>query len=370
MTVRNARNTIHSSDPTDHTVSRANVKSAACGVERLEERVLFDTTAVVTTTVGALGGRRSFDDYVDVYLDHDYTFTMRRAGTFDARMTGLSLDADLYLFDNAGREVGHSTNLLTADESISRSLPAGKYTLEAAWSDGSTGYHLTLTSDFAGDTRAAARDLGTVGPSRTVNDYVGPDDVNDLYRFHVAEPGATTLSLSGLSADANVFLLDDAGQPIASSTNGGTAGERLTRSLRTGTYYVLVKPSGNASTNYALTLSGPVDNAGNSRSAAKGVGGLSGTAKALRGWVGLADPDDDYRFTVAAGRTIHLGLTGLATDANLQLLGSAGATLATSSHAGTAGESINYFTATGGTFYARVYRSSGDTFYNLCLRAT
>src|SRR5437764_922387 len=102
MTVRNAT---HTSGPTGHAVPRAGLPPAACRVERLEERVLFDTTATATTAVGALAGRRSFDDYVDVYLDHDYTFALARAGKFDARMTGLSLDADLYLFDGAGREV-------------------------------------------------------------------------------------------------------------------------------------------------------------------------------------------------------------------------------------------------------------------------
>jgi hypothetical protein len=61
------------------------------------------------------------------------------------------------------------------------------------------------------------------------------------------------LSLTGLSADADVQLLNSSGGVIFSSTAGGTTSESITHQLSAGTYYVRVyQYSGN--TNYTLSL--------------------------------------------------------------------------------------------------------------------
>jgi subtilisin family serine protease len=82
---------------------------------------------------------------------------------------------------------------------------------------------------------------------------VGSTDTNDYYRFDLSQSSNFSLSLNGLSADADVQLLNSSGTVLTSSANGGTTAESISSTLGTGTYYVRVFPySGN--TNYNLTL--------------------------------------------------------------------------------------------------------------------
>ena len=108
--------------------------------------------------------------------------------------------------------------------------------------------------DNAGNTPSAARAI-TVGSSSTsYTDWVGSTDTNDYYRFTLANSGNFNLGLTGMTADADVLLLNSSGSLIASSTNGGTTSESITRQLSAGTYYIRVYPySGN--TNYNLAVS-------------------------------------------------------------------------------------------------------------------
>ena len=108
--------------------------------------------------------------------------------------------------------------------------------------------------DLAGNTLATARAI-TVGSSTTsYTDWVGSTDTNDYYRFSLANPGNFNLGLTGMTADADVQLLNSGGSVIASSTNGGTASESITGQLSAGTYYIRVYPyTGN--TNYNLAVS-------------------------------------------------------------------------------------------------------------------
>ena len=103
---------------------------------------------------------------------------------------------------------------------------------------------------------ATARDLGTLGatPPTTVNDFVGNSDTHDVARFTIARQIDFRLQLSGLSADADVQLLDSQGRTISSSTRGSNLSEDISRSLEAGTYFVRVYQYSGA-TNYDLTLS-------------------------------------------------------------------------------------------------------------------
>jgi len=117
--------------------------------------------------------------------------------------------------------------------------------------------------DNAGNTPSAARAI-TVGSSSTsYTDWVGSTDTNDYYRFSLANSGNFNLNLTGMTADADVQLLNSSGSLIASSTNGGTASERITGQLSAGTYYIRVYPY-SGDTNYNLSVSAvslaPVNN--------------------------------------------------------------------------------------------------------------
>ena len=116
---------------------------------------------------------------------------------------------------------------------------------------------LPSSVDLAGNTLATARAIA-VGPSTTsYTDWVGSTDTNDYYRFTLADSGNFNLSLTGLTADADVQLLNGSGSMIAYSSNDGTASESIIGQLSAGTYYIRVYPySGNTNYNLAVSATG------------------------------------------------------------------------------------------------------------------
>jgi len=119
---------------------------------------------------------------------------------------------------------------------------------------------LPSSVDLAGNTLATARAI-TVGSSTTsYTDWVGSTDTNNYYCFSLANSGNFNLGLTGMTADADVLLLNSSGSVIASSTNGGTASESITSQLSAGTYYIRVYPyqsANNAAAAVAQAISQP-----------------------------------------------------------------------------------------------------------------
>nr|NCQ97168.1 peptidase S8 [Microcystis aeruginosa W11-03] len=90
------------------------------------------------------------------------------------------------------------------------------------------------------NTLATARSITIGATPTTYSDFVGSTDTNDYYRFSLGTTSDFSLNLTGLSADADVSLLNSSGSVITSSTNGSTSSESITRQLSAGTYYVRV----------------------------------------------------------------------------------------------------------------------------------
>ncbi len=224
--------------------------------------------------------------------------------------------------------------------------------------------------DLAGNTLATARAI-TVGSSTTsYTDWVGSTDTNDYYRFTLANSSNFNLSLTGMTADGDVQLLNSGGSVIASSTNGGTASESITSQLSAGTYYIRVYPYQSANTNYNLAVSATsIDLAGNTLATARAITVGSSTTS-YTDWVGSTDTNDYYRFTLANSSNFNLSLTGMTADGDVQLLNSGGSVIASSTNGGTASESITS-QLSAGTYYIRVYPyQSANTNYNLAVSAT
>ncbi|ODV37529.1 S8 family serine peptidase [Microcystis aeruginosa] len=228
---------------------------------------------------------------------------------------------------------------------------------------------LPSSVDLAGNTLATARAI-TVGSSTTsYTDWVGSTDTNDYYRFSLANSGNFNLGLTGMTADADVQLLNSSGSVIAYSDNGGTASESITRQLSAGTYYIRVYPySGNTNYNLAVSATSSVDLAGNTLATARAITVGSSTTS-YTDWVGSTDTNDYYRFTLANSGNFNLGLTGMTADADVLLLNSSGSLIASSTNGGTTSESITR-QLSAGTYYIRVYPYSGNTNYNLAVSAT
>ncbi|HEY9794360.1 MAG TPA: GPI anchored serine-threonine rich family protein [Leptolyngbyaceae cyanobacterium] len=110
--------------------------------------------------------------------------------------------------------------------------------------------------DYAGNTLSAARGLELTPSTQTFTDWVGPLDTKDFYSFTLSGSSSLALSVDGMSADANVRLLNSTGQLLQTATNLGTTPESIKTTLSAGTYYLLVLPgSNNASTSYNLSVS-------------------------------------------------------------------------------------------------------------------
>jgi hypothetical protein len=237
---------------------------------------------------------------------------------------------------------------------------------------GQSGFGVSSSSvDNAGNTLSNARAI-TVGSSATnYTDWVGSTDTNDYYRFSLANTSNFNLGLAGLTSDADVELLNSSGSVIVDSSNSGTASESISRQLNAGTYYIRVFPySGN--TNYNLSVSAtplaPVDNAGGNPSTARAIT-VGSTTTSYTDWVGSTDTNDYYRFSLANTSNFNLGLTGLTSDADVQLLDGSGNAIVSSTNDGTASESITR-QLNAGTYYIRVFPYSGNTNYNLSVSAT
>ncbi|MGD2180491.1 S8 family serine peptidase [Lusitaniella coriacea] len=329
--------------------------------------------------------------------------------------------------------------------------------------------NFNINTDSARNTLATARNI-TLG--QTLTEYVSEYDGNDYYRFTVNDRSRVNLSLSGLSADADLGLLDAYGNVVASSMLGGTNTDSINRELNPGTYYVRVNrysgktnytlstsaqivqqnhppvvsasnqrvrpnqaivpnfsvndPDGNAITRYRFyditggggyfTVNGvpqpsgrvievpanqlnsvrfvggstpgddrvaisaydgnlwsnwnlfsiSTDTADNSLGTARSIN-LTSSTQSLRENVSNYDPYDYYQFTLNGRTRVDLGLSNLTGNADLHLLNSSGATLASSVRSGTSNESL-VRELNPGTYFVRVNRMSNDASYNFNYR--
>nr|WP_287697204.1 PPC domain-containing protein [Microcystis sp. M058S1] len=232
-------------------------------------------------------------------------------------------------------------------------------------------FDLNLSNlDNAGNTLATARDITIGATPASYSDFVGSRDTNDYYRFSLGTSSNFSLNLTGLSADADVSLLNSNGSVIASSTNGSNISESITGQLNAGTYYILVYPY-SGSTDYNLSLAaaaGSPDNAGNTLAKARDIT-IGATPVTYSDFVGSRDTNDYYRFSLGTSSNFSLNLTGLSADADVSLLNSNGSEITSSTNRSNISESITG-QLSAGTYFVRVYPYSGSTNYNLTLSAT
>lgn len=192
--------------------------------------------------------------------------------------------------------------------------------------------------NFAAEELSTATDLGTVTGSQTLNGFVGNDDPTDVYRFTLDTTSNVNITLSGLSADADLLLIQDVdgdgvlGEEVHSqeaeiielSELEGTESESIDRLLQAGTYFIQVEQY-EGDTNYDLSLNitpftPPADTAPNTIPTARDLGLISGTLPAISEYVGSADTIDYYRFTLDTQSDLELELSSLTGDADVRLI--------------------------------------------------
>ena len=112
-----------------------------------------------------------------------------------------------------------------------------------------------MHEDFAGSTLGAARSLEITPHLQSFTDSLSPLNSADYYSFTVGSSSSLSLSLSGLSADAELELLDSQGKVLQSSVLPGTELESLLATLDAGQYYIKVYSGSETTTDYQLSLS-------------------------------------------------------------------------------------------------------------------
>jgi ELWxxDGT repeat protein/VCBS repeat-containing protein len=115
--------------------------------------------------------------------------------------------------------------------------------------------------DIAGNTLGTATLLNLTSAVQTLSDTATLTG-NDFYRFTLSYRSSLNATLTGLSANANITLLDRDGNPVnlggvtQSSNNASTFAESINTPLDAGVYYLRVAPeSSTPSVNYTLNLS-------------------------------------------------------------------------------------------------------------------
>lgn len=227
-----------------------------------------------------------------------YSFSLASSGNINLSLTGISAgaDADVRVFqdwdgngmvDSGEREfgeVGRSARGSNLHESINlANQDAGAYVAEVYQYSGDTSYNLRLsTTPFRAPSNLlpVEREVGALTDTQTFTDAedrsalgLGNDDTSDIYHFVVNTAGNFSFSLTDLTADVDIRLIQDtngnrvvepnstfqSGEVLGVSQNSGTADDSISQFLNQGDYYVQVYqfgdvPSGSQGIGYSLTM--------------------------------------------------------------------------------------------------------------------
>jgi murein DD-endopeptidase MepM/ murein hydrolase activator NlpD len=112
-----------------------------------------------------------------------------------------------------------------------------------------------IPRDDAGNSLLTARNISVGSTQANIKEWVGSFDTQDYYKFTLTNKSKLDLRLNGLTADANLRLLDVNGNLLQVSEQLGTASESIVRDLNAGTYYIQVSPTSGNNAIYNLSIS-------------------------------------------------------------------------------------------------------------------
>jgi hypothetical protein len=329
--------------------SSSRAATAACSscvssvVETLERRVFFTVTPdpgsdfAHAFNVGDLNGQVTLGDAVGAADNADvYKFTMPRDGVFFGRLRANNAPAEIDLIQEQVDSNGQVHDVLVdfrianqdgpdagfaSGDLPQEFLTAGNYFMfVSALSGQDTSYLVRMTADYAGDTPASARNIGSL-TDQTFQDFIGQfpspslQDPVDTYKFKMDAPGAFNLDFSLDSTDANTFkahveLIHDINNnnvidpgELFIVTASGTASQIRT-GLGAGNYIARVVSDLNFS-NYHLHLNADYANPDNVRD----MGSLD-KIKSFNDFISSSgDTFDDYKFSVNAIRPLFASVS-------------------------------------------------------------
>lgn len=224
--------------------------------------------------------------------------------------------------------------------------------------------------DNAGNSIYEAYVIGQAdGIDSTFDDYVGADDYDDYYAIDVSGWTFVDLALEGMSADADLQLLDEFETIVGSSEVAGAGSEYVQQVVPAGRYYIRVT-SYEGNTDYTLYLytepseAPPPDGVGNTLEEATQIDPPTETVQLFEERVDISDRDDWYAFTVTDYTEVTATAYNLQSDIDLALVDSTGNPILASENGSNTDEQVTTIVGPG-TYYVHVYVYAGQSNYSL-----
>jgi trimeric autotransporter adhesin len=337
----------------------------------------FDLERSSVSRNDSVNGFRDPNDY--------YRFALGTSSAIAIRLSDLTGNADLELRNASGVLIGlPSANAGTADEVITTTLSEGVYYVRVfapTQANTTLFYNLSVVRTGQGldpgSTPSLATDLGTFSSFNFDLTEGLANDTVDYYKVELAERRTLTAILTPQQANADLEIRNSADQvivPGGSSTNLGTAVDRVSLDLNPGVYYIRVFTTPGTATAYRLQVEDTaVDLIGNTPAAAFNFGLLNSPPvppKNAEDSLGRTDVDF-FKFQLNTLSNFSLTLTGLDGDADVELLDRNSNLIARSINAGPVPEAV-ISRLEAGEYFIRVYpgtSTSSTEFYNLTVFA-
>ncbi|MBD2773149.1 PPC domain-containing protein [Iningainema tapete] len=251
------------------------VSSALINYNAINDILVSDFTRNIGTLTDTAVTRNGYSvtpsDPTDVFK-----FNVGSNSHINLALTNISAgdDADLRLYRDNGNGYFDSNDTLVSssvrgsnnDDAINvAAQSAGTYFAEvsryAPGSSGNVTYNLALSTASPSNLLANEYEVGNLSGDRTYYGAINNSNAADVYHFSLGFYEGVNINLTGLSADADIRLIQDGGnrivelsEVIRTSTNGGSLSESISGFDLSGDYYLQVYQYGNSSTNYTLNF--------------------------------------------------------------------------------------------------------------------
>jgi uncharacterized protein YkwD len=139
--------------------------------------------------------------------------------------------------------LGLPTNELVGTAEKSRFRVNSLFLRQSRFLGATTKNDRTIASlpDRVGNSLTKAYSLGNAADGLRFSDAVHSRDRDDMFRVTVGSSGRINVSLTGLSADVDVELINAKGSVVGRSNLRGVADERINQELAAGQYFVRVR---------------------------------------------------------------------------------------------------------------------------------
>lgn len=178
------------------------------------------------------------------------------------------VDFDLYIYNSAGTQIGSGTGASATETVTLNTQAAGTYYIKVIGYNGAssaTCYTIKATataitgcqSTYDNSTNGTISGAATIPFNTNITGLINPAGDNDYYKFVITTGGTATVTLTTLPADYDLTIVNSTGTQLASSANGSTTSETITRTYTAGTYYARVfgyNNANNATTCYTLKV--------------------------------------------------------------------------------------------------------------------